>query len=729
MAMAIGDDPEPLGSPGTNQGNSQLTALEERIARLERELADLQLEVASQAAAPKLAEPLVPAAPPPPPIPSRPDTPASSSAARPLTSDAWASPRPIPAHVPESRDSLESRLGSQFFNRIAIVLLLIGTAYGMKWSVDHGWIGPTGRVILGLIAGAALVVWSERFRSKGFAAFSYSLKAVGSGVLYLSLWAAFHLYGLLPSSVALALMVLVTAWNAYMAWAQDSELLAVYALAGGFATPMLLSSGGNHELFLFTYLLAIDVATVALVRLRHFPRLLIGAFPLTVLYFTGWYASFYSPDQLAPTSAFLLLFAATFASVPLAPAADEDPSASPACPRSTLLEDILLPLANAANAALAGYCLLQYSGDHALLPWLMVALAAAYLALMRAPQTAVASAIHLSLAIVLLTIAIPLKASGHWITVTWLVEGLALVWVATRLGAGYAPRTLRWLGVASLALGFGGVTVHLLGVAQEFDVSFLNKGTGTALTAIALFAAAAWLSLRAAIDTPDAPKYRHDNPWSRTAMGAFLLIAMTALLLTLRELGASWFGGYSSYPHPPFQSADFAMALLALAIFAGVVAVSLQIARQRTTESFWINCAALSTIAFNLIAIFTGVREIIAVWGISTALAPDAGLQQALAISAFLMLYGAALLAAGFWKRSSFLRWQALLLLLFTICKTFLYDMRNLSQGYRVVSFLGLGALLLAISFAYQKDWLHLREPDANPAAGPAQDSSSGAAK
>jgi uncharacterized membrane protein len=74
------------------------------------------------------------------------------------------------------------------------------------------------------------------------------------------------------------------------------------------------------------------------------------------------------------------------------------------------------------------------------------------------------------------------------------------------------------------------------------------------------------------------------------------------------------------------------------------------------------------------------------------------------------MLYGAALLAVGFWKRSAFLRWQALILLVFTTGKTFLYDMRDLSQGYRVLSFLGLGALLMAISFAYQKDWLALRE-------------------
>jgi uncharacterized membrane protein len=92
---------------------------------------------------------------------------------------------------------------------------------------------------------------------------------------------------------------------------------------------------------------------------------------------------------------------------------------------------------------------------------------------------------------------------------------------------------------------------------------------------------------------------------------------------------------------------------------------------------------------------------------------PEADLKRSLAVSAFLMLYGAGLLAAGFWKRSAFLRWQAIILLAFTIGKTFLYDTRDLSQGYRILSFLGLGALLMAISFAYQKDWLALRGPQA----------------
>ena len=52
---------------------------------------------------------------------------------------------------------------------------------------------------------------------------------------------------------------------------------------------------------------------------------------------------------------------------------------------------------------------------------------------------------------------------------------------------------------------------------------------------------------------------------------------------------------------------------------------------------------------------------------------------------------------------------EALVLLALSIAKVFLFDTRQLSQGYRIFSFLGLGALLLAVSFAYQKDWLSLR--------------------
>ena len=554
-------------------------------------------------------------------------------------------------HLPQAKGSLEDRIGSQLFSRIGIVALLVATTLFLKWAIDNHWIGPIGRILAGLLAGAAIVVWSERFRRQGFNAFSYSLKAIGSGALYLSLWAAFQLYHLLPAGAALGAMVLVTAWNAYMAWSQNSQILAAYALAGGFATPLLLATGENHEIFLFTYILAIDIAAVTLVRLKSWPRLLLGAFPATVAFFIGWYTEYYGAsnveEPLTITAIFIVLFFIVF----VVPTITRPKVAVPA---DAPITEILLPLANATFAALAFYSVLQDSHHHDLLPWVAVLFGAVYLGLIRLPQTRVASAVHLSLAVVFLTIAIPLKASGHWITVGWLAEGVALLWVSARLSssaegptAAGVHRILRRLAIGALALGFCGLLIQPFWLYYQIDTAFLNSRFATSLFGIAALAASAAIALHAS---------KHDDTASPT----------------------------------------------------------------------WMQIAGASIIALNLVAVLACVRELDTTWR-QTAGDPEADLQKSLAVSAFLMLYGGGLLAIGFWKRSAFIRWQALVLLVFTIGKTFLYDTRNLSQGYRILSFLGLGALLMTISFAYQKDWLALRGPHPDSETGPHADSSEGA--
>lgn len=606
----------PISQADEPELRAQLAALTERVRTLEHEMARLQQPALPQAAS---------IAPPPPPILSAP----TSQAVSPLPS--LAEPQP-------ERASLEERLGSQIFNRIGIVALLIGSAWFLKLAIDNRWIGPVGRTLVGLLAGAAVILWSERFRRRGYANFSYSLKAVGTGVLYLSLWAAFQLYHLLPASAALLAMLLVAAWNAFMAWSQDAELLAAYALAGAMLTPGLLSTGGNHEIFLFTYLLGIDLASVVLVRLKRWPRLLAGAFPATVAYFAGWFGRFYTASEMTLTAAFAVALAAVFVAASLGAPDEEQPAGNSF---DLSLRQILLPLANGVFLAFTLYTTLDDAGHHAATAWAMLALAALYLAVLRLPQPRITAGVHLSLAVVLLSVAIPLKANGRWITIGWLVEGLALLLLASR-SSGSQPasgsetfaRLLHILSLGALTLGWVGALVQLY-TGPYFAHAFLNPRFATALTGVAALAAASILAKNI----------------------------------------AQLFAG--SETHSPLR-----------------------------------HTAAILNIATNLLAVLAGVREIQALWQHAPA---EAQLQTALAVSAFLMLYGAALLATGFIVRNSFLRWQALALLVFTILKTFLYDMRNLSQGYRVASFLALGVLLMAVSFAYQKDWLSLRETETAP--------------
>ncbi len=147
---------------------------------------------------------------------------------------------------PKAEIDLESRIGSHWLNRIGIAALLIGISYFLKFAFDNNWIGPAGRVTIGLLAGVGFVLWSERFRTTGYKAFSYSLKAVGIGALYLSLYAGFQVYNLFPSSIAFVMMLVVTSATAAMAVSQDAQILAAFALTGGFSTPLLLSTGQNR---------------------------------------------------------------------------------------------------------------------------------------------------------------------------------------------------------------------------------------------------------------------------------------------------------------------------------------------------------------------------------------------------------------------------------------------------------------------------------------------------
>lgn len=73
------------------------------------------------------------------------------------------------------------------------------------------------------------------------------------------------------------------------------------------------------------------------------------------------------------------------------------------------------------------------------------------------------------------------------------------------------------------------------------------------------------------------------------------------------------------------------------------------------------------------------------------------------AYSAVWMVYGSGLMLVGFWKRSAFLRWQAIVLLAMTVLKVFLVDISTLERGYRIAAFIVLGAILLAVSFFYQR--------------------------
>jgi uncharacterized membrane protein len=64
---------------------------------------------------------------------------------------------------------------------------------------------------------------------------------------------------------------------------------------------------------------------------------------------------------------------------------------------------------------------------------------------------------------------------------------------------------------------------------------------------------------------------------------------------------------------------------------------------------------------------------------------------------------GIALLVLGFILRERALRLSGLAVLVACVGKLFLYDLRNLETLYRILSFIGLGAILLGVSWIYTR--------------------------
>ncbi len=548
-------------------------------------------------------------------------------------------PSSIPSRAPyapraQSDFDLESRIGSHWLNRIGIAALLIGVSYFLKFAFDNNWIGPAGRVTIGLLAGIAMVVWSERFRSKGYQAFSFSLKAVGIGAMYLSLWAAFQVYNLIPSEIAFVMMLAVTAATAAIALAQDAQILAAFALTGGFSTPLLLSTGQNREIALFAYVAILDLATLVLVTFKPWRRLLVMSYAGTLLLYVGWYSRFYIRSELNLTLTFATLFFAIFAIAPLITLQPEG--------EMPLLSSIPAALAfvNAGVYFLQAYAMIDEI-DQTYMAWFALALAAIYILLSRQVHTRAKARgaserlhfLHLALAIGFITVAIPIRLDAHWITIGWFVEAGVLLWVANRIQSDF----LNVFALGALVLG----VVRLLAIDNFYTTQIIfNLRMATYAVAVAVLGGVAWYASK-----------RDDEAASTVA--AFAVIALNALaLIALSREVADFFTRQMSDVRP----SD----------------------RKRWAVGNYYN-------DFRRIEI-----------------------ERDFTYSALWMAHGAMLMIVGFLRRSSFVRWQALILIAATTIKVFVYDVSQLDRGYRIVSFIVLGVLLLAISFVYQRDWLQL---------------------
>jgi uncharacterized membrane protein len=191
---------------------------------------------------------------------------------------------PAAAPPPQARDwsvGSERWIGQRVFLGIGVVALLLAAGYLLKLSFDRGWISPVMRCAGGVAAGLAVgaLGWrlEPRYRSYGAA-----LTGAGAGIVYLSIWAASRLYEVLPPAPGIVGLALVSVALAMIAYAIDVEALGVTAALGAFFAPVLLGNDRANADLLLLYLASM-AAGLGLVAARRRWRL--AMFVIAASYF------------------------------------------------------------------------------------------------------------------------------------------------------------------------------------------------------------------------------------------------------------------------------------------------------------------------------------------------------------------------------------------------------------------------------------------------------------
>ncbi|MET0807524.1 MAG: DUF2339 domain-containing protein, partial [Pseudoxanthomonas sp.] len=405
-----------------------------------------------------------------------------------------AAPARIPAPPPATPDvfTVAARAVKRWFTvgnvpvKIGMLVLLAGVAALLKYAVDQGMFTLPIELRLAGISAAALVGlvfgWRQREHKRAFA---LALQGGAIGVLLLTVFAAFKLYGLLGAAPAFGISVVLIAGMGVLAVLQDSKTLAVLGILAGFMAPIWLSTGSGNHVALFSYYAVLNAAILAIAWFRPWRVLNLLGFVFTFGIGTLWGVLKYDATKLASTEPFLLLFLAFYLLIPILYARKQPAS------RGDLIDGCLVfgtPLVVFSLQA----ALLMPADDSPRMPLALFALGlgALYAVLAKLfihrERYAALGTSYALLAVGFATLAVPLALSARATASVFALEGAALAWLGLR--------QQRWLPqVTGAGLQLAAAAALVIGASRYWpDEQAVANPTfmGALLIALAGFASA-----------------------------------------------------------------------------------------------------------------------------------------------------------------------------------------------------------------------------------------------
>jgi len=662
-----------------------------------------------------------------------------------------------------TREEWETFIGGKLLNRIGAFALILGIGFFLKYAFDQNWISETVRVLIGAFVGLTCLGLAYRTHKKGFRIFAQGLVGAGISILYLSVYASFNFYQLMPQWIAFLLMAFVTALTLGIVLFYNSLAVALLGWAGGFLTPIMLSTGQANEVGLFTYIVLLDLGILALLVKRDVWTILE---PLTLLatwsiYFL-WHFEFYSSDKLFPTVLFITFFWILFHT--------RDVIRMLISPQT---KSVIHHVVSSLNIALfypVLYTILNIDHHEWMAPATLL-VGAVYLVTVLAikKKTEVTAVLHpqfILTSIALLVVATFIQYHDFTTVILWSIEAIAIVWCGLHWN-------LRYVWQSGLVLIFiAGVKLLATDGALAFvpieefkpvinlrSLTFLVESAALAVSAklflrrvrhpdariISLleYATCVFLFIGLTVELNDFFGLQRLNQPEDVQMGlSFRLFMSLAVAYMVYSLPFVWLGLRTN--RIPLLISGLGALFLAtsLAVIRGiafdpislfhplmnvrslaiVLVLLMMIAQTRQLNTHrgsieWLS-DVLSTLQIALVVLIlvllTGeTRDFFEKQLAGFAVLEDsqvrtddllrAGNLEQLSLSGVWLIYSVALMVVGIWRKLRGLRIISIALFGITILKIFIYDLSFLETLYRIVSFVGLGLILLAVSYAYQR--------------------------
>lgn len=650
----------------------------------------------------------------------------------------------------------EQVLGLNWLAIIGAIALSVGVGFFLKLAFENNWIGPTGRIILGISIGTLLVCIGE-YCQRRFPPWAQSMAGGGVGILYLSVYAAFAFVDVLDPMPALIFLALVVVLSGVLALRYESLTIAIISVFGAYLAPMLLDSGVHPDQYyiLLAYILLVGLGVLGVSMFRNWRWLtllgLLASYSLFGLYIDRVPDQDLIIAQIGLSGNFLIFVGATTL-FHIAWRREPNPT------------DMTLMTLNAGAYFSVTYGLLwdQYQGWFGVMSLGLTIFygLVGYGAIKRSKTSPKVALFSLGTAITFLTIAIPMQLTGFWITVAWIAQGTVLIWI------GFMTKSWQTRAFALGVLGLSAFRLLILETMisyEDFQVVVNARFLIFSVSIVALYLAS--LLYRKNVDNVE--------HWEKNVSLMLFCIANFFTLWILSAEVIAYFGNKAILEDLHYATIDaqngqilaltplwaiYAVGLMAIALatgsrvlrWMGLVVLVAPVLKLVSVDTFAVDfipethtlianfqfTSSVSVIAALIFAIFLYrrhrtdllnaeryvfrvlllVTNLVAIWVLSTEAIrffdsleirengnnADFSNGKYLTLTVLWTLYAIGIIVSGIVRRSSKLRLVGLVVLGIPILKLFIFDVFQLEQEYRVAAFSALGILLLATGLAYQ---------------------------